>query len=528
MAVKAFLGVPIYTMDTQFSVHEALVVEGDRVRFLGSTQEALRKFPEAERIEFEEGCILPGFIDAHLHLRDFALLVAGLDLYSENLREGLLEQIRGVASGKSKDEWITGGGAGLSILNDLNRDDLDAVCPDNPLVIYSRGMHSMLVNSAALSACHIDSSQQDPLGGTMERDSSGRLNGMLRGRAVELIGRHIPEQETKSVQAAIERGIDKLVAKGVTTFCDCSVYNADLLMRTLTRLHYQQRLKARGVLMFSDRAAARLGSMGIQSLFGNAKVKIGGCKVILDGSFSSMTAYMSRPYVGVTNTGMLLMEEQELHHILKRSYADYIWAGVHAIGDRAVEIALRVYGKLAKEVGIPKLLKRIEHAQSLKDEDIEKFSETGVIPVVNPVHIPIDRGKALSCLGSNARLQYRLGSLSAAGASLAIGSDAPVGSINPFHGIYAAVERKDFNEGPELRFFPNERIQLRDALLAYTRGSAAALGLEKELGSLEPGKYADLIVLSQDVLSQDDEALATIEVKLTLVGGETVYEGEND
>ena len=144
------------------------------------------------------------------------------------------------------------------------------------------------------------------------------------------------------------------------------------------------------------------------------------------------------------------------------------------------------------------------------------------------MHIPIDRGKALSCLGPDARLQHRLGSLTAAGATLAIGSDAPVGSINPFHGIYAAVERKDFNEGPELRFFPKERIQLRDAFLAYTRGSAAALGLEKELGSLEPGKYADLVVLSQDVLSQDAEVLADIEVKLTLVGGETVYEGEND
>jgi len=528
MSVKAFLGVPVYTMDGQFSVQEALVVKGDRVGFLGSTADALRRFPEAEKIELKEGCILPGFIDAHLHLQDFSLLVNDLDLYAEKQREDLLERVREAASERDRDAWITGGGADLALLNGLNRDDLDAVCPNNPLVMYSRGMHSMLVNSAALSACHIDASRQNPLRGTIERDATGRLTGILRGRATELVGRHIPEKKTKSIQTAMEKGIDKLVARGVTTFCDCSMHKTDMTMRTLMKFNHTQKLKARGVLMFNDRAAARLGSMGIQSLFGNDKVKIGGCKVILDGSLSTMTAYMSKPYVGMASTGMLLMEEQELHQILKRSYADYIWAGVHANGDRAVEIALRVYDRLGQEVGIPKLLKRIEHAQSLKDEDIEKVYQTGVIPVVCPVHIPIDRDYALSYLGPNARLQHRLGSLIAAGATLAIGSDAPLGSINPLHGIYAAVERKDFREGPELRFFPRERIQLRDALLAYTRGSAAALGLERELGSLEPGKYADLVVLSKDIFGHDAEALADINVTLTVVGGDTVYEGEND
>ena len=528
MSVKAFLGVPVYTMDGQQGVQEALVVVGDRVGFLGSTADALRRFPEAERIELTKGCILPGFIDAHLHLQDFSLLFDDLDLYAEKLREGLLERVRGASSEKDRDAWITGGGADLSLLNGLSRDDLDEVCPNNPLVVYSRGMHSMLVNSSTLAACHIDSSRQNPLRGTIERDASGRPTGILRGRATELVARHIPEQKTKSIQAAMEKGIDKLVASGVTTFCDCSLHKTDLIMRTLMKFYHKQKLKARGVLMFSDRAAARLGSMGIQSLFGNEKVKIGGCKVILDGSLSTMTAYMGRPYGGMDSTGMLLMEEQELYQILKRSYADYIWAGVHANGDRAVEIALRVYGRLGQEVGIPKLLKRIEHAQSLKDEDIERVPQTGVIPVVCPVHIPIDRDYALSYLGPDARLQHRLGSLLTAGATLAIGSDAPVGSINPMHGIYAAVERKDFNEGPELRFFPRERIQLRDALLAYTRGSAAALGLEKELGSLELGKYADLVVLSKDILGHEAEALADINVTLTVVGGDTVYEGEND
>ena len=530
MRVKAFLGVPVYTMDGQQSVHEALVVVGDRIGFLGSTADALGKYPEAEKIELREGCILPGFIDAHLHLQEFSLLFDDLDMSAKESRDAFLERIEETCADidKESDIWITGGGADITLLNSLSRHDLDKVFPDNPLILYGRGMHSMLVNSAALTACRIDSSRQNPLHGIIERDSSGNPTGMLRGRACELVVRHIPEYKTVSTLSAMEKGIDKLVACGVTTFCDISQNRADSTMRTLMKLYHMDKLKARGVLMFGDRAAARLGSMGIQSLFGNEKVRIGGSELILDGSLPTMTAYMSRPYGDMASTGMLLMEEQELLHILKRSYGDYIWAGVHANGDRAAEIALRVYERLGQEEGIPELLKRIEHAQSLKDEDIEKITATGVIPVMCPEHISIDREFALSYLGPHARLQHRLGSIVASGATLAIGSDAPVGDINPLNGIYAAVERKDIHEGPELRFFPRERIQLGDALFAYTRGSAAAIGLERELGSLEQGKYADLVVLSKDILGHDIGALHHVRVMLTMVGGDTVYAHERE
>jgi len=237
-----------------------------------------------------------------------------------------------------------------------------------------------------------------------------------------------------------------------------------------------------------------------------------------------MTAAMSRPYVGKGTTGMLLMEENELYQILKRSYNDHLWAGVHAIGDRAVEIALRGFQKIGKEIDVPKLPKRIEHAQTLNDEDVGKFADTGIIPVVNPAHIPFDRMHALAYLGSRARLEHRLGSLLEAGATLAMGSDAPVGPVNPLYGLYAAVERKDFEEGPEFRFFPRECIELGDALYAYTMGSAAAVGMEHELGSLEKGKYADIVVLSHDVFKTEIGILRDIKVQMTIVGGEIVYD----
>jgi predicted amidohydrolase YtcJ len=528
MSVKIFLGVPVYTMDDQFSVQEALVVVGDRVRFIGNAAEAIGKYPEAEKIELAGGCIVPGFIDAHLHLQNFSLLFNELDLYDEHGVDGILERIREASADKKREEWITGGGADMALLNSLSRDDVDEACRDNPLVVYSRGMYCMLLNSAALAACHIDATRKNPIHGSIERDGTGRATGLLRGRACELVARYFPERDTVYKRAAMERGIDKLVAAGVTTFCDCSLHRSDYTMRALLECFHRGGLKARSVIMFSDRTAVRLGTIGLQSLFGNEKIRIGGCELILDGTLATMTAQMSRPYEGMASSGMLLMEEQELHRILIRCYTDNIWTGVHANGDRAVEIALHVYESIEQKVSIPGLPKRIEHAQSLKDEDIGAISRNGVIPVMCPEHIPIDREYALTYLGPLARQQHRLGSLVETGATVAIGSDAPVGSVNPLHGLYAAVERKDMREGPELRFFPRERIGLRDAMMAYTRGSAAAMGLQSELGSLETGKYADLVVLSEDILGHDAGSLPDTSVVMTVVGGETVYQGKND
>jgi predicted amidohydrolase YtcJ len=532
MAPTILSGVPVYTMDGPGSVHESLVMDDGVIKFVGSFDEARRRFPEAGSIVIDRGCVLPGFIDAHMHLREFSLLFRDLDLTSLTQPDELLEAVGEAARERDKDLWITGGGAGFSLIRSMTRYDLDAVSPDNPLLIYSRDMHSLLVNSRVLEWCHIDASRNDPLGGRIERDDSGAPTGLLRERAIDLVKRHMPEITGGELGSAIGRGVGRLLEQGITTFCDCSIYGTAPLMGELLSMYQRERLHARAVLMYDDRQAVRLESMGFQSLFGNERVRIGGCKVILDGSLSSMTAYMRDPYTGRQDAGMLLMEEDELHRILRRSYSRYIWVAVHAIGDGAVDIALRSFEKIMKDVRMPKLLRRIEHAQTLRDEDIERFAELDVIPVLNPAHIPFDRENALAFLGPNAHLEHRAGSLLAAGARLAFGSDAPAGPVNPLHGIYAAVERKDVTEGPEFRFFPRERIGLADAVHAYTMGSSAALGLERRLGSLEPGKRADLVVLSRDIFEPNSDALEDARVVMTVVDGEVVFDakrqGEND
>jgi len=524
MNIKLLYGVPIYTTGSKESNKEAFVMVNDRIVYTGKLEEALRLYPNAEKIRFDNGCILPGFIDAHIHLKEFALLFKDRDLLHLKDKRNALEMIGELTSKKKAGEWVSAGGLDFSIMKELTRRDLDQVSQNNPVFIISRDLHSALVNSNALLKAGINKYMVDPIGGKIEKDEDNNPTGLLKEDAIRLIKTKIPEQKTKIVDSMIEKGIKELLTNGITGFCDCTLDSNSLTIGNLLKLVRKNKLKARSVIMFGEREAFMLGDFGISSLFGNKYVKLGGCKIIIDGSLSSLTGYMKEPYRGSDNIGILLMEEDELHNVLKNIYTNYIWAALHAVGDRANTIALNVFEKISREVGIPHLIKRIEHAQSLRDEDIGRFVNIGVMAVVNPIHIPMDRYCAIKNLGKNAGLLYRFKSLISSGAEIAIGSDAPVCEVNPFHAIYCALERKDFDDGPEIRFYPKEKISMEEAVYAYTMGGAKALGLEKEIGSIEKGKYADFIHISNDIFKIETDSLRNTEVLHTFVGGEIVYE----
>jgi predicted amidohydrolase YtcJ len=522
--MKILYGVPIYTMDGRRSVEESVVIGDGVVKFTGAFDVARRLYPRAEKVDLQFGCILPGFIDAHLHLKEYSLLFRELDLTGVMEQKEVLDMLQACVSTKKENEWIVGAGVDSGVIDQLSSHILDDRASSNPVVLYSTDLHTAVVNSRALQCAQIDVGRPDPLGGLIERDDSGAPNGVLRERAIELIKKAIPAEKTRKTDEALERGMRLLMSSGITALCDCSVHTPESSITSIMKIWRKGNMKMRAVLMFSDRDTFRLGNLGIPSQFGNERVLLGGCKLIVDGSLTSQTAYMSRTYAGKTGSGMLLMSESELYDVLKRSHSHYIWSAVHAIGDRANRMVLDVYEKLKKEVGIPSVIRRIEHAQTLQDEDISRFAEIGVLPIMNPVHLPMDREKALKFFGPDARLLYRMGSLLASGAVIGFGSNAPVAPVHPLRGIYAASERKDFHDGPQLRFFPKERITLEDAVYGYTMGSATAIGLEKKIGSLETGKYADIVHLSKDILRDGAESLADAVVLRTIIGGETAFE----
>ena len=410
------------------------------------------------------------------------------------------------------------------MLDGLTAGDIDPVSTTIPVVIYSGDLNFVLANSRALAEAGIDKNRKDPLRGKIETDSNNKPTGILRDRAIELVRKRIPEESTKKVAIALEKGIDRLITYGITTFCDCSQDALGLTLKSISSLQRINKLRAKTVLLFGDTESQSLEKNGIPSLFGNNFTKLGGLKIVLDGTLATLTGYMNEPYQSSKSHGILLMEESEVLALLKRAYSNNIWASIQAVGDKANNIALNCFEKLKEQKGVPTLLKRIDFAHTLQDDDIERFAALEVIAIANPIRIPFVREKALTALGTNARLLFRYGSLSKSGAMLGMGSDAPFSSVDPFHAIYCAVERKDYSDGPEVRFYPKEGMSIYDAAYAYTMGNAKALGMDDEIGSIEVGKSADLIHISKDVLQNPSESLRETEVLHTVIDGDVVWD----
>lgn len=524
MIARIFFGVPVYTMDETRSKKEAVVSVNGRIDYVGELKTAAQLYPYAEQIKYDKGCILPGFIDAHLHLKEFSMLYRDIDFSLVGSREEILEILKETVSGYKEEEWVAAGGCSSAQLEQLTAKEIDSVSPQNPVIIYSLDLGTALVNSKAMESAGIDKHRSEPLRGRIETDSYNIPTGVLRGRAIDLVRKKVPDVGTRKTESALENGIEKLYAHGITAFCDCSQDVLSLSLKNLLRIYMTKDLRSKALLLLGELEAQNLGRFGIPSGFGNRYIRFGGLKVILDGSLMTLTGYMSEPYRSSDSYGILLIEEEELLSILKQAYTHNIWASVQATGDRANTIALDCFEKLSKEKKVPRLLKRIECAQSLQDDDMERFAEIGVAAVGSPVRIPMDRQMAITHLGTNARLMYRYGGLVRSGAVFGIGSDAPMGSIDPFHAIYCAVERKDYDDGPEARFYPKERLPMKDAVYAYTMGSAAVCGMDSEIGSIETGKSADMVHVSRDIFTIETDSLREMETLHTVVEGDVVWE----
>jgi predicted amidohydrolase YtcJ len=525
MSTQLFYGVPFYTMNSNRTVAEAVVIRQGVIEYVSERrEEALNLYPAAELVEFNGGCFLPGFIDPHIQLKSYSLLYRDLDLSSIDHKNDVINAIEEALQRKKDGEWLTAGGLKKVILDELAIADLDTVSRKNPLVLFTGDTLSAIVNSRALIRASIDKNRIDPLGGTIDRDENNKPTGVLHGRAVGLVRGKLPIEPVERVDEALERGLEKILSQGITTFCDYATNAASSSTLNLMKIAKRRPLKGRTVLMLGDRETARLGEIGITSSFGNDRLRLGGLALVVDGTFKSKTAYMSIPYLGSQSNGMLLMDGDELYSLLKKNYSHYIWAAVHCVGDKANEIALVAFERIRKETGIPDMLMRVDHAQFLKDEDIDRFASTGVVAVMNTVQIPQNRERVMRYLGRDAVFLSRLGSLAEAGAKIAISSNAPQQTVNPLIGLYSAVERRGFEDGPELRFHPRESITLSDAVYAYTMGGATACDMQREVGSMEKGKAADLVYLSRDIMTEGVSSLKETEVLSVFVDGEAVYE----
>ncbi|MBM3217749.1 MAG: amidohydrolase [Candidatus Rokubacteria bacterium] len=513
----------IHTLDAEDTVVDTLVIRDGRVAFAGRGTE-VNAVPGEPVLDLGGRAVLPGLVDAHAHLAMLAKTRLELRVAHLPSEDAAAAVVAHGARTASAGEWLIGRGWDETLWPGRarpTRATLDRAAPGNPVALTRVDGHATWANSAALRAAGIDRHAGDPAGGLVVKDAAGEPTGILVDAAQDLVRAVIPAPSEERFERAVLDALAECVAKGLTGIHEMGV--------DLTTLGAYRRLVERGrfalrnyVAVSGRKAWAEYRERGRETI-GDGRVVVGALKLWLDGALGSRGAALHSPYCDAPgNLGLVLIPPDELLRLLGEARDAGFQACVHAIGDRANTLALDAMEK----TGVAGRRFRIEHAQVLMPADIPRFARLGVLPSMQQTHCTSDMRWAAERLGAE-RLPgaYAWRSLLETGTIIAGGSDFPVEDANPFHGLHAAVTRRPL-DGDHPGWQPEQRMTRVEAVRSFTSWNAWAAGQEAELGSLERGKRADLVVLSDDVMTCDEAKIKTIAPVMTLVGGATVFSRE--
>ena len=506
----------------------ALAVSGERIVAVGSSAEVAklaRGAPSARLIDAKGGMVTPGFIDAHVHFITGGFRLSSVQLRDARTPTDFIARIKAYAATIPAGAWITGGdwdhqnwGGELP-----RRDWIDSVTPNNPVWVSRLDGHMALANTATLVLAKITASTAEVAGGTIVRDASGNPTGILKDNARALVDRVEPPPGPELSDRALDAAMKYVAERGVT-----SVHNMGTLesLATIERAHRSARLTTRiySIAQLGEWEQVRdtVAARGK----GDDWVRIGGLKAFIDGSLGSHTAAMFAPFTdSPADSGLLVEDPASLHQRIRDADRAGLQVMVHAIGDRAINLQLGIFDRVARENGPRDRRFRIEHAQHLAPPDIPRFAALGVIPSMQPYHAIDDGRWAEGVIGrERAKTTYAFRSLRDTGARLVFGSDWFVAPPTPLEGIYAAVTRRTLDNRNPDGWIPEQKIDVEDALRAYTVNAAFASFDEDKKGSIERGKLADFVLLDNDVTRIAPEAIRDVKVLMTVVGGRVVFE----
>ncbi len=494
---------------------EALAVRKGKVTDVGTNKRILAlKSKTAKIINLHGRTVLPGLHDSHIHLLNYGMLLRTLDLSRARSIEEIKKRAKGWNTTATQDTWVLGRGWDDERLREHRyptRDDLD-LANSNPVFLKRICGHVAVANSAALSVAGIDSRTVDPPGGRIVRDSSGRPNGVLKETAIELVEKVIPESMEKT-RSALVQASKKLAKVGLTSL-DCIISNLTEL-NALRELKREQQLPQSIYAIVPANLVDKLGSRDPSSVRSSGRFRIGGLKLYLDGSLGARTAALNQPYDDdPSSSGMITLSSRELRRIASKARDSKFQLCIHAIGDKAVDLAVEVLGEIFGTKGCLQLRHRIEHASIVDEKAMKEMGRLGLIASIQPRFIYSDRW-AEDRLGHR-RLSwlYPFASMARAGIRLTAGSDCPVEDPDPFEGIWSAVARPGLDK--------EERLTVSEALTAYTKSAAYASFSEDFTGTLAPGNTADMIVLDRDPYESSPESLRQIRVVRTIIAGRVI------
>jgi predicted amidohydrolase YtcJ len=485
--------------------------------------------PKTAVIDLGGKLVTPGFNDAHVHFYSGGANLSRVQLRDAKSEDEFRERIRRFASTLPKGRWILGGEwdhESWSPARLPTRQLIDEAAGDHPVFVNRLDGHMSLANTLALELAGVTRNTPEPPGGAIVRDAAGEPAGVLKDAAQAAVENVMPAPSDEEITAAIRAAMRYAAENGVTSVQDVSA--ASQYLRVYQRLLQGGELTVR--ISGSQPLASwhRLASVGILANFGGPMLHIGGLKAFADGSLGSATALFFEPYTDDPSTSGLASDEmipesKMLGQIVGADRAG-LQIAVHAIGDRANDLVLNFFEQAIASNGPRDRRFRIEHAQHLRPDDIPRFAKLGVIASMQPYHAIDDGRWADRRIGpERAKTAYAFRSLLDAGAVLAFGSDWDVAPMAPLLGIHAAATRRTLDGKHPGGWIPEQKITVAEALRAYTWGSAFAGFEEKMKGTIEPGKLADMVVLSRDILAIDPAEIADVKVAMTIVGGKVVY-----
>ena len=524
--MKLLYNARIHTLDPVQPDASAIAIENERIISVGGG-ELLAEFENMEREDMDGRVILPGMIDAHIHLQLYALSLNKVDCEAEN-KDQILHRVSERVRLTPPGDWVLGHGWNQNTWGGSwpCAADLDAVSPQNPVYLTAKSLHASWANTAALTLAGISKSSPDSMDGRIQLDKRGSPTGIFFENAANLFEAVIPETGPAALAASIQQVIAGMWRMGLTGVHD---FDGRTCFQALQMLHERGELHFRVVKSIPLDLLPQAADLGLRTGFGDDFLRIGSVKLFADGALGPHTGAMLEAYIDEPrNRGILIMDNEQLFEHGCLAAESGLSLAVHAIGDRAVHEVLEGFARLRAyecENGLPALRHRIEHVQTIHPADAGRLANLNLIASMQPTHAPSDMLIADRALGGRAAYSYAWRTQLQNGVRLAFGSDAPVESPNPFRGLHAAVTRCRVDGSPGREgWFPEQRLTVDEALEAFTNGAAFVAGLDHCLGRLSAGFLADLIVLEKDPLTCDPADLYFIQPVSTMVGGEWVWQ----
>jgi predicted amidohydrolase YtcJ len=535
MSTVIFLNGIIYTMDAAQPQAQAMAIDTltGRILAVGANDEVRRVGGRAtDLVDLKGKTVLPGFIDAHIHLLSTAYRSHYIDAIACTSEDEVVELVRQRAEQTPPGQWIQGGQWYKDAwLNPQfpTKASLDAVAPSHPVVLWSKDGHLLWVNSLALQRAGIDAQTPDPANGTILRDGAGEPTGVLQeDDATRLVFRVIDKSDPVLTRRLVERSLQSLLRVGITSIQNIEGRDA---LELFQQLRDEERLGVRVQMILPRKVLPDIKKLSLYTRPGDDMLRLGGIKIFADGTLGSQTAAMLDGFEGnAGNRGILALPEATMMETVSTAAEMGLNIAIHAIGDRAVRVALNSIERSQQilidanmQQTLAHVRYRVEHAQLVAPDDLERMRRLGVVASIQPFHAVADRDLAERYWGRRYRRAYAYRTMQDMGIPLALGSDSPVETFDPLRILYAAIQRNDPATPDRSAWLPDQALSVTQALWDYTLGAAYAGGEEHVKGSLTVGKLGDAVVLRENLLTIPSEKLPENGVQATIVGGKVLY-----